>query len=544
MKHKGIFITLAVVTAVAAVYAGVTYYYGSHLLPGSKVLGVKADGADVSRIEDILKDNAAGYSLDIKGDSTEDTLYGSEVSLSLDADSLADAAKQILSEQKPDTWPKAFFRANVELEVPPLSASFDDEALDEALDSLNAVTETPVASENATYELSGDSYTIVDEVYGTEIKMSALKKQVEAALKTLSPELDLRESGCYRQPKVKSTDKKLRKLVKTLNKYLGTDITYDFGDKGKVMVPKDEQAAWLSVGKDDKVTLDHDAIYRYVQTSLGYKYNTMGLDRKLKTQYGKTVTVKGGNYGWWVNYDAEVAQIEKDLKAGKDVTREPVYRSKAANHGDYHYDYGDSYAEVNIFSQHMFLVIDGKVVLDSDVVTGKPTEDRNTPTGTYSITYKTRDATLRGENYASDVSYWMPFNGNIGFHDAPWRYGRFGGNIYKTNGSHGCVNLPPATAKALYPYVEKGFPVIVYYQEVTDEQREEAETGFTEDKSTIEKKEESDTKKSSEDSKSSDKKKSSKEKKKSDKKKSDSSKTDSSKKSDSDKSADSEESSE
>ena len=29
----------------------------------------------------------------------------------------------------------------------------------------------------------------------------------------------------------------------------------------------------------------------------------------------------------------------------------------------------------------------------------------------------------------------------VGFHDATWR-NRFGGTIYKTNGSHGCINTP------------------------------------------------------------------------------------------------------
>ena len=56
----------------------------------------------------------------------------------------------------------------------------------------------------------------------------------------------------------------------------------------------------------------------------------------------------------------------------------------------------------------------------------------------------------------------MPFNGNIGMHDANWR-SSFGGDIYKTNGSHGCINLPPSVAQELYGYVEKGTPVICYY---------------------------------------------------------------------------------
>ena len=48
-----------------------------------------------------------------------------------------------------------------------------------------------------------------------------------------------------------------------------------------------------------------------------------------------------------------------------------------------------------------------------------------------------------------------------GLHDAPWR-GGFGGNIYFTGGSHGCLNLPPAIATKLFDNVQHGTPVVVY----------------------------------------------------------------------------------
>jgi lipoprotein-anchoring transpeptidase ErfK/SrfK len=56
----------------------------------------------------------------------------------------------------------------------------------------------------------------------------------------------------------------------------------------------------------------------------------------------------------------------------------------------------------------------------------------------------------------------MPFYKGCGFHDASWR-GKFGGTIYRYNGSHGCVNLPIPSAKTLYEKVYAGMPVILYY---------------------------------------------------------------------------------
>ena len=55
----------------------------------------------------------------------------------------------------------------------------------------------------------------------------------------------------------------------------------------------------------------------------------------------------------------------------------------------------------------------------------------------------------------------MPFNGNIGLHDATWR-SSFGGGIYRSNGSHGCVNCPYGGAATIYKTIEKGTPIILY----------------------------------------------------------------------------------
>ena len=64
--------------------------------------------------------------------------------------------------------------------------------------------------------------------------------------------------------------------------------------------------------------------------------------------------------------------------------------------------------------------------------------------------------------YESFVSYWMPFNGGIGMHDATWR-GSFGGSIYMYSGSHGCINMPPAKAAELYGMLPIGTPVVIHY---------------------------------------------------------------------------------
>ena len=85
------------------------------------------------------------------------------------------------------------------------------------------------------------------------------------------------------------------------------------------------------------------------------------------------------------------------------------------------------------------------------------------------MAYKQMNTTLRGPKlpdgtyeWESPVTYWMPFNGGIGLHDANWR-SSFGGAIYQGNGSHGCVNLPPSVAGTVYDNIQAGTPVVCHY---------------------------------------------------------------------------------
>lgn len=123
--------------------------------------------------------------------------------------------------------------------------------------------------------------------------------------------------------------------------------------------------------------------------------------------------------------------------------------------------------ELDITEQRVLMYVDGKCLLDTPCVTGNVAGGCSTPTGVYYLYYKERNAVLRGSNsdgskYASPVDYWMPFNGGIGFHDASWRNGVFGGEIYKTDGSHGCVNMPHEAAKTLYENISTSIPILVY----------------------------------------------------------------------------------
>jgi lipoprotein-anchoring transpeptidase ErfK/SrfK len=198
---------------------------------------------------------------------------------------------------------------------------------------------------------------------------------------------------------------------------------------------------------------------------LAAEYDTAYKEKKLQTSYGGTVEISKGFYGWQIDQKKEAEELYEILLSGESQVREPVYKQTAASHGEN--DYGDTYVEINLTAQHLHFYKDGQLVVESDFVSGNAARGYDTPSGAYPLTYKQRNAVLKGATYRTPVSYWMPFNRNIGMHDANWR-GSFGGSIYKTNGSHGCINLPVGVAKTIFENIETGMPVLCYRLDGTE----------------------------------------------------------------------------
>lgn len=237
----------------------------------------------------------------------------------------------------------------------------------------------------------------------------------------------------------------------------GVTVTYQFGDQSEVL-DNDRILSWLQEKEDGSVAIDEQQAKAFVK-ELAEKYDTAYTHRTFHTTGGRDIQIAQGDYGWRIDQEAETKHLLELLAAKQSATCEPIYAQTAAVHAKN--DWGTTYVEVSLTDQYLWLYKDGHCILESYFVSGNPTRGHATPKGIYGLTYKTRDATLSGEGYDSKVKYWMPFNRNVGLHDAPWRK-TFGGQIYKNNGSHGCINLPPANAAKIYENVDKNTPVIVY----------------------------------------------------------------------------------
>lgn len=117
---------------------------------------------------------------------------------------------------------------------------------------------------------------------------------------------------------------------------------------------------------------------------------------------------------------------------------------------------------VSVSQQRMWLCAHGRSTRSSPVTTGRSATGHGTPIGSWRIVSHETARFLEGPGYRIRVKYWLPFFGDVGFHDSPWQRFPFGDREqYKTRGSLGCVHVPGPMMAELYRWTRVGTVVTV-----------------------------------------------------------------------------------
>jgi lipoprotein-anchoring transpeptidase ErfK/SrfK len=332
--------------------------------------------------------------------------------------------------------------------------NYDEKLLNDAINKLPLLNgNNIIKSANPKLLYENNKYTIVKEVYGKSVDKNLLNKNIINAIKNKEEKLDLEELNCYEKPKFNSKSKVVINAKNTLNKYISSNIIYNYEGLTQVLdssIIKD----WLSVDENFQVVLDEAKVRAYIDN----------LANSYTASLGSSIPVDGGYYGnnhsWIINSAEETKALIQNIANGQTVTKGPIYAQ--TSEANYFSNVGNTFVEIDMTKQHIWYYKDGYLVVEGDVVTGNVSNGASTPAGVYKLYSKQKDTVLKGDDYASPVSFWMPFNKNIGLHDASWRT-EFGGDIYINYGSHGCVNAPYNVAKTVYENVNVGTPVICHY---------------------------------------------------------------------------------
>lgn len=471
-KYKGLKVTgiIAAILAVTAgcAYGAVTYYYADRFFEGTYINGIDCSNKTAYEVEQAIASTVEAYSIEVTSRNQDpQTISGSQIGYQYMSDG---EVLNLLKQQKPYEWVRGFMETrsyNTQENV-----TFDKTLLQNEVKALNcAQPENQVEPENAYVAMNGDEFTIVPETEGSKLKVKEAYKALDAAISGSQTSIDLGSTpDVYAVAAVTSEDSTLQATRDAYNNYTKASITYTFGDQ-TVTLDGSTLKNWLQFDEKGQLVQDDASFTQHVKdfvAQLASEHNTVGTTRSFNTTSGRTVSVYGSAYGWKIDQDAEAAQLTEEIRTGTQTTREPVYSMRANAYG--YNDIGSTYIEVDLSSQHMYYYQGGSIIFDSDIVSGDIRyDDRATPPGIFTLYYKKSPDVLRGAKkpdgtyeYETSVTYWMPFNGGIGFHDATWQ-AYFGGDRYTYAGSHGCINMPLDAAATLYSIIDTNVPIVCFY---------------------------------------------------------------------------------
>ena len=462
-KKIVLFFSFVLIVGLSIAYYKGVMHFREHFFFNTWVNGVDFSQRTTADARHYIESKAENFYMTIIGaDGTSENIYASEVDLIFTAE---DVIEELFEAQNPFAWPLSWW--NEQEIVAEFTISFDEALLDERIANLDIVINGQTAPVSANVVIEADEVHIIPEQYGNIIYVDVLQDLIHPYVATLSPVFDANRTELFMQPELITTSPVIMESFAKADTYLSTHLTYLVGTE--VVVDRQLISEWLSIDDEFNVHLDEGQVWNWLEAFIP-TVNTHGTTRSLTTPQGRHVTVTGGYYGWIISRDLEFAELLANIRSGANIEREPIYFQRATSHGPQ--DWGNTFLQVDMTTQHMWAIINGEIVFEAPVITGLPEGNRATPEGVYFILEMLSPTVLIGATdpetgepiYETPVAYWMrtTWSGH-GFHDATWQTEGFGGTLYRTRGSHGCTNLSLADARTLYGLIYLMMPVVVHH---------------------------------------------------------------------------------
>jgi len=319
-----------------------------------------------------------------------------------------------------------------------------------------AGTGSSVVEAKVSYNKSKQIFEITPDKPGVQVDTLAASKVIEPAVLKMEASASVQVEVKETEATMKADDPVVKAAAAKANSYLKLTITY-------IYAPEKVAAKSQTVSKSDiggMISFD-GAMSPYINSNAvnayAVKMNEKYCVRGTYTAPDGT-TIDKGPIVQAVDTQALAADLKHCLEKGISGTRNAPYGDRVEQEEGQIADC----VVVNLSAQYLYVYNSaGALVVSTPIVSGCVYNDTETITGTFHIYAKSRNVTLTGPGYASPVKYWMPFSGGYGLHDADWR-SNFGPEEYLYNGSHGCVNIPPAVAGQVYDNVSVGTTVIIF----------------------------------------------------------------------------------
>ncbi|MBQ3407327.1 MAG: L,D-transpeptidase [Lachnospiraceae bacterium] len=449
-------------------YLTQSYQYTDKFMIGTYVNGNDVSGQTVEEVEEDIRARVEDtYSLTLTfRDGEKETITPEQIGYRYVS---TGEVEQAMKDQNPLTWVLRNMGQTVEIDVPE-NHTFDEAKLAEVVKAMPEFqVENVVTPTNADLNITDKKeFEIVPETQGNAPIADAILPTLNEMVTNSVMEGSLTDiKGSYETPTVTADNQDLIYQCDNLNKFLSTKITYKLPKDVTKTIDRGMLIDWITRQDNGYYYLDdatiRDNCAKYV-AGIAAEVDERHTSIPFPSTNSGTINLSCAEYGHVVDQPGETEALFKELKECTSEEKEPLYSLNK----DVDARFGGTYVEADLSNQHVYYYENGQLVLDTPCVSGtKYDSSRHTVLGLYSIYYKQRNRTLRGPmvngapSYTSFVNFWMPFYRGYGLHDASWR-GSFGGTIYYSSGSHGCINLPYNAAATLYEHTEVGTPVIVF----------------------------------------------------------------------------------
>ena len=471
-KHRALWVILIVIVVLAAAAAGVWYWLSSNaaqaeLAHRAVYAQYEAMTAAVDQVTlTVTEDGSPVGEYDLQTLGLYDDLTGKVAAQFSETDRMPDEQFAALGTREKLDWAKG-----ARSEPYACTVSMDKFDAASVLEELLRMKRT--APESAYTTLEDGVYTVHAEVPGTELNETVVLDGLRAAASTLGVTADgpqaasfeLTSVDCYKQPEI--TTETLRdtpdSLFRTALAELEVKIAFNeasaqYLPHGEETLTSHDLASIVDLEPDGTVTVDEKV--------LGEKVSRWAESYSKKdTPFLFDSWVKGLTEISFVTCDylIDAQSVTEQIRAQLLTMQSGTVSVEAAcyDKDGEPFSLGDSYIEVDFDNQQMTFIKDGRLVVNTNIVTGA-LNGHQTPTGLYETHGKEHDVWLKGDDYLVFVKYWVSVVGDIiGLHDASWRE-NFGASFYVYGGSHGCVNTPEEAMAMIWNLAEDGTPVLMH----------------------------------------------------------------------------------
>lgn len=446
----GLFLVLLLVS-----YGFGVQYFTRHFLPNTQLQDMNLSKMTVSQATELVEKEAETQEITfVEGGKTLGYSAIDNLGLKIDVSTNLSSA---LKQQNAFIWPIAYLSKN-KIEFPLAKGTITSGTIDTLMAQLNIDNTKRKPSKNAYIKIEQGRTKVVPSKIGNQVSAKQLGEAIKESFTTGNHTIDIKST--YVQPKIKENDPDFKEKLEKFEKVKNVAITLNVNGE-KYPIPSEEIQKWLAINDDGELICDLEQVNLYLQ-QLNQKISGLLTSHVFHSTLSGDVTVQPGTYGWYINRDVAADQVSKAVLSGKDQTIEP----DIAGDGYGNSFFGNTYVEVDLIYQKMFIYHNGTQVLATDIVSGHPVT-ATTP-GAYVINNMQTNTVLKGYNrrfdskYESPVAYWAPFDFvGQGIHDANWQ-SAFGGSRYLSHGSNGCINVAPGVMPTVYANLYVGMPVIIF----------------------------------------------------------------------------------